>query len=507
MTGTALLLVTVKLKQYLGQLRRSPKNLLSLAAVYLAWLFVIGLVSLMIRFTGILSGAGPRGFLGVLSEVTVTAILAVGVFLGVKGGITAFPYEIDYVLTSGVRPRIYLLADLLFQLFLLGFFIIPPTSLMLTVLTYPLHLDYLGRAIPLYLSTILISILLSHVLGVSRVRVEERWVRMIGWALMMVVSAPLVLLALRIKPPAFLSPHPALLVSSAIEAPSAATLWMLPYLALLGLAYLHLSKSNFYSSVSPILFSVLMEPPSRLSRYFKIPGVGRVFGLGSARGYFSLMYRLHLVRVVREGSFWTGVMVLLFLTLANTALPRLVGVAQFPEVAELTMIALYIPLLPALLSINWSISERPNTWVISLSQRGEKYYVSGLFLAYFTVTLLFSLLLYGLVSIGSSEAPFLLIDLVLLLAMSCFGSSLSVLVSLVMRLAPSPFSLGSLLYILIPLTGSILLSLPILVIRLFEPLASSPTAPLMANIVVYVGVSATVLYKILTSAGVKYLGG
>lgn len=503
----ALLLVMVKMKQYLGQLRRSPRNLLALAAVYLSWLFIIGLVSLMIRFTGVLSGAGPRDFLGVLSEVTVTAILAVGIFLGIKGGITAFPYEIDYVLTSSVRPRIYLLADLVFQFFLLGFFIIPPTSLMLIILTFPLHLDYLGRAIPLYISTILMSILLSHVLGISRGRIGERRVRLMGWSLMALVLAPLVLLALRVKPPALLSPHPALLVSSAIEAPSVTLLWILPYLALLSLTHLYLSRSNFYSSVSPILFSVLMEPPSRFSRYFKIPGVGRVFRLGSARSYFSLMYRLHLVRVVREGSLWTGMMVLLFLTLANTALPRLVGVAQFPEVAELTMIAFYIPLLPALLSINWSISERRNTWVISLSLRGERYYVSGLFLAYFTVTFLFSLLLYGLVSVGSSEAPFLLVDLVLLLAMSCFGSTLSVLVSLVMRLAPSPFSLGSLLYILIPLTGSILLSLPILVVRLFEPLASSPTAALMANMVAYVGVSAGVLYKVLTAAGVKYLGG
>ncbi|MDW8073878.1 MAG: hypothetical protein RMJ28_06570 [Nitrososphaerota archaeon] len=506
MTRTTLLLLAVKLKQYLGQVRRSPRNIVSLLTVYFVWLSVIGLVSLMLRFTGILSGTGPQGFLGILSEVTVTAILAVGAFLGIKGGVTALPYELDYVLTSNVKPRVFLLADLLFQLCLLTLFIIPPTSLMLTTLTYPGHLAYLGRAVPLYLLAILMSIMLSHVLGVSRSILGERLVRLLGWGLLTLILTPLLLLALRIPPAYPLTLHPALLLSSAIEARGESLYWLTPYLAVLGLAYIRLSNISFYSSVSPLLFTVLMEPPSRLSKYIRLPaGLDSLLALGAARGYSSLMYRLHLVRVLREGSLWTGITVLLFLTLANTAVPRLIGVAQFPEVAELTMIALYIPLLPALLSINWSISERPNTWVVNLSTKGEKHYVPGLFLAYVTVTFPFSTLLYGLVSIGSAEMPFLLVDMVLLLAMSIFGSALSILVSLSARLSPSPLSLTSLLYILIPLTGSVLFSLPILVIRLYEPLASSPTPSLMVNMAAYVGVSAVALYKILVMGGAKYL--
>jgi len=506
LTHIALLLFKVKLKQYLGQLRRSPTNILSLLLVYLTWLSIIGLVSVMLRFTGILSGSGPRGFLGILSEVTVTAVLALGAFLGVKGGITAFPYEIDYVLTSGVRPRVFLLSDLLFQIFLLSFFMLPPTSLMISILTFPLHLDYLSRAIPLYMSAIFMAVLLSHALGVSRVPLGERGAKLVGVIVMFIILAPLIFLALRIKAPEPLALHPALLLTSAMEKPTQDLAWMAVYITALAAAYVYVSRLNFYSTVSPILFSVLMEPPSRVSRYVKFPErVERVFNLGAAGGFYSLMYKLHLVRIVREGSLWTGVMVLLFLTLANTAVPRLIGIAQFPEVAELTMIALYIPLLPALLSINWSISERPNIWMVKLSREGERPYVSGLFLAYLTVTLPFSLLLYGLVSIGSSDAPFLLVDMALLTAMSCFGSILSIIVALAMRIAPSPLSLGSLLYIVIPLTGSILISLPVLVIRLFEPLASSPPPAIILNLAAYIGVSTFALYRVLTHAGHRYL--
>lgn len=506
MTGIVLLLLTAKLKQYLGQVRRSPRKLVSLLSVYLVWLSVIGMVAFMLRLTGILSGSGPRGFLGILSEVTMTTILAVGAFLGIKGGVTAFPYELDYVLTSGVKPRTFLLSDLLFQLCLLSLFIVPPAALMLVMLTYPAHLAYLGRAVPLYLLAILISIMLSHVLGVSRAALGERRARMLGWSLLLLILTPLALLALRISPPYPLTLHPAIVLASAIEGVRESLYLTAPYAAVLALAYLRLSKSNFYSSVSPLLFSVLMEPPGKLSRYIRLPvGLDRFLGLRGAGGYLSLMYRVHLTRVLREGSLWTGMIVLLFLTLANTAVPRLIGATQFPEVAELTLITLYTPLLPALLSINWSLSERPNIWVINTSPQGERQYLSGLYLAYLTVTIPFAMLLYGLVSIGSRETPFLLIDLVLLFSMSSFGSALSILISLIARTAPSPLSLSSLLYVLIPLAGSLLLSLPILMIRLYEPLASSPTLGLMANLVAYTSISAAAIYRIITVGGVKYL--
>lgn len=504
MTWTVILLLKVKLKQYLGQVRRSIRNLLSLILVYLLWLTVIGLISFVLRATGVSSSS--QDFLKILSDVTVIAILAVGIFLGIKGGITALPYELDYVLSSNIGPRIFLLTDLLFQLCLLTFFIIPPTSVMLTILTYPNHFTYLGRAIPLYMVAIIMSIMLSHILGVSRSIIGESRVKMIGWPLLLMITSPLILLALKTPLPPLLTYHPALVLTSAIDRVGENFYWMMPYLFILGLAYLRLSKTNFYSSVSPLLLSILMEPPTKLSKYIKTPiKIEKLLGLKVAKGYSSLMYMLHLLRVLREGSLWTGVIVLLFLILVNTAIPRLVNVAQFPEVAELTMIALYIPLLPALLSINWSISERPNTWIVNLSTKGERYYLSGLFFSYLTVTFPFSLSLYGIVSIGSTDLPFILVDIVLLLAMSCFGTALSILISLVAKLALSPLSLSSLLYILTPLTGSLILSLPILTIRLHEPLASSPTIGLTSMMIGYIVITTFILYRILVKEGVRYL--
>lgn len=502
----ALTLFSVKVRHYLGPLIRRPRYLLSLVLMYVLWLSVTGLFSLAMRFSGIVSGSGPSGFLPVLSEITVTAVLATGIYLGIKGGITAFPYEIDFVVASYVRARIFLFSDLLFQFLLLSLFIFPPVTLMITTLTFPWHVDYLVRSLPTYAVAISAAILLSHVLGLSRVKLGDRGSRALGWALMVAVLVPLLLLALRVPKPDAMRYHPAVILSNVIRGDITDVYVVAPYIFLLTLIYLHLSRANFYPSVTPVLISALMEQPTKISRYFKFPTfVTKVVGLRNSGDLTSLMYALHLMRVVREGSLLSGITVLVFLTLGNTAVPRMMGGFQFSELAQLTMIALYVPLLPALLAINWSISERKNIWVVKLSPGTERHYLTGLLLTYVTVSFPFSLLLYGVVALGSSELPFLAVDLVLLFAMSYFGSALATLTSLMVRIGSSPLSLGSMVFISIPLIGSILLSLPILMIRTFEPLASSPTPALIANMLIYTGITTIVLYKALVSEGARYL--
>ncbi|MCS7118367.1 MAG: hypothetical protein NZ957_06250 [Thaumarchaeota archaeon] len=502
----AIALFEVKVRHYLGPLLRRPKYLLSLVLMYVLWLSVTGLFSLALRFSGIASGSGSTGFLPVLSEITITAVLATGIYLGIKGGITAFPYEIDFVLASQVKARVFLLSDVLFQFLLLSLFILPPVSLMISTLTYPVHIDYLIRGLSSYVIAISAAILLSHVLGLSRVILGDRGSRALGWALMAVFLMPLILLALRVPKPDAVRYHPAVILSNAIRGEVADLYLVVPYIILLTFIYVHLSRANFYPSVTPVLISALMEQPTKISRYIRFPtSVMRGVGLKTSGGLTSLMYVLHLMRVVREGSLLTGMTVLVFLTLGNVAMPRMMGLFQFSELAQLTIIALYVPLLPALLSINWNISERKNVWVVRLSPGSERNYLTGLVLTYLTVTFPFSLLLYGLVALGSSELPFLAVDLILLFAMSYFGSALATLTSLLVRVGSSPLSLGSMVFIAVPLIGSILLSLPILMIRTFEPLASSPTPALMANMLIYTGISTLVLYKALVSGGVRYL--
>ncbi len=492
------LLVSAKFKQYLGRVKRSPRSILSLLSVYLLWLSVVGAMSVVLRISGIVSGSGPRVVLENVTLILVTSVLAVGVFLGMKGGVTALPYEIYYVLTSNIRPITFLLSDFVFQAIILSTFVLPPTSIVLAVLSYPHHVEYLVRGLPIYFIAIIFTILLGHLLGVSRHWLGDSRSRILGWLILVATFLPLLYLALGVEASPTLGFHPSVILMRSVSGQYGVLVLLAPYFASLLVAYTLAARENFYPSVSPVLFTALMEPPRQFTKYVKtLQPITRLFSINTSGGGVSLMYRLHLTRVMREGTLWTGILVLLFLTLANSAAPRLMGIGQFPEVAELTMISLYIPLLPALLSINWSLSERPNLWLVSLARGMERDYVAGLFLAYLTVTLPFALMLYGAVSLGAEEIPFLQIDLALLLSMSCFGALLSILTATLLRISSTPLSITALLFVVLPVAGSILLSLPILVVRLFEPLATDPSLPLMANMVLYVGGLSSLLYRIV----------
>ncbi|MEM3041025.1 MAG: hypothetical protein QXG97_03235, partial [Nitrososphaerota archaeon] len=89
------------------------------------------------------------------------------------------------------------------------------------------------------------------------------------------------------------------------------------------------------------------------------------------------------------------------------------------------------------------------------------------------------------------------IDITLLLAMSIFSVLFSIFTSFKLRRIPTPFSISSFLYVFIPMLGSLMLSLPILMVRLFEPLASDPTLQLMAILSIFIAVVSVVFYKVL----------
>lgn len=508
MNMTLSFLLRTKFTQYLGRIRRSRLSLISLLMIYLSWMGIISFSALILRVTGGL-GASIEQYVESLVVMTVSIILATGAFLGSKGGITALGYELDYVLTSSISPLMFLLTDLVFQLILLNLFIVPPSMLIILVLTYP-HQQFLHLVslLLMYEAAIFTSSITAHIIGVSRHWIGESRSKLIGWLTTLIMLLPILLQVFGAQLLILKDLHPSYLLGSITTGdikPQSISLYAV-YLVLLISIYLKVAKTNFYASVTPVLLSALMEPPRKLPRYLKLPGLSNgLLGINSKDGLLKMMVKLHLTRILRDGSLWTALLIFVIFTLANIALPRLLRIEAFPEVAQLTLIALYTPLFPALLSINWSISERQNLWIVKLTEGSQRSYVSALFYAYFLLTLIFSLCLYGFISLGAREVPFLEIDLLLLAAMSIFSALFSILTSFRLRKIPSAFSLSSFLYVLVPLFGSSMLSLPILMVRLFEPLASSPNFQLLANVAIFIVIVSIVFYKVLTSSFARQL--
>lgn len=170
----------MKVRQFAGSLGRSLSKAVAPMMFYMLYLFVLMLVSLTLRFYGIVTGMDLDDFVRALKPLATSGVLAVGVFLGLKGGVTALGYEIDYIFTSNVRPRTYLWSDFLFQFIFLNVFTLPSMLLIVTVLTYPRHLIHLFNFVMIVEAAVVSSILISHMLGLLRNWLGKRGVMAVG---------------------------------------------------------------------------------------------------------------------------------------------------------------------------------------------------------------------------------------------------------------------------------------------------------------------------------------
>lgn len=135
--GETWTILSLKLKQYYGPLRASAS---AKAVAALTYLLMVGSAAggafLLQRSFG-LPYLRAAGWLENTLATAFSALLAVGIYLGVKGGVTALKPEIDYVLTAAVKPSRYLLADLLFQLIFLNLSVTPGLGAFTLTLLHP----------------------------------------------------------------------------------------------------------------------------------------------------------------------------------------------------------------------------------------------------------------------------------------------------------------------------------------------------------------------------------
>src|SRR2546429_2932241 len=111
--GRALALFTYKMRFFFGPAIRGrfgPLAYLALILIFLPSGYFTGYgIGLTIRTA---DGAAAMAVL----SAPLAAILSIGLLYSLGAGVTAHASEFDFFLTADVRPRQYLVADLLFQL-------------------------------------------------------------------------------------------------------------------------------------------------------------------------------------------------------------------------------------------------------------------------------------------------------------------------------------------------------------------------------------------------------
>ena len=473
-------ILALKLKQYYGTLRASSSARISTIITYLLIMFsAAGAAALMRSLYGI-TGIGdlPR----IITTVTFifSALFIFETYLGMKGGITALKSEVDFILPSPIKPSTYLIADLIFQLIFLNVMLTPAISIFIATLLYPDE-QYLLTFLLVYEISILMAAIIAHGLGVLGVRGYRRIAKISGWILIAFMLIPIILnmLDIRVEPVATLYPSE-ILARLAVGAQEALdlpllTIWLA---AVLGL-YLQALRIEVFSDVNPLLTTGFMEPSSRWTGF---PYLKLDFSKGSLHLY---LIKFHLVRICRDGSLGASMLFLAVFVIANVSLSKIAWSSLRPELASTILTALYIPLIPALLTINWNVVERVNLWSPASSSNGLRNYLDGMLSSYIIVSASFAMLFYGLMNMMIGENPFMVLDLLLALTTSITSTTISMLMALRSGKPATALSHLALLYAAIPMAGSIILDLPLLIIRGLENLATSPPPWLLASLTAY----------------------
>ncbi|MBO3753542.1 MAG: CPBP family intramembrane metalloprotease [Candidatus Brockarchaeota archaeon] len=497
-----------KLLQYYGPLRRSPSVKFSTVMFYLVIVFSSLFSGFFIRGVYGFSEMSEKELVNVIS-ITFSSVIAMGVFLGLKGGITALGPEIDFVLTSPIRPSTYLVADLLFQFFFLNFAVTPPLISFMAVMLYP-RLNALPAVFLSYEMMLFASSAIAQILGVLKSIVKEVGVEAAGWVILLTLFMPLVSMTMGLGVNYSDLPYPSTLLAK-FSLGSLGTLetaiWFAYLILILG-SYSAVMRINFLPNVTPLLTTALMEMPSSNRRILRwVPRIfTQILSPKMSEKPMALVVKLNLLRILRDGSLFTAIMLFAIATLANLSFPILVRQFRFFALAALTFSILYTPLIPAIFSINWGIIERETLWTVAVSEKGFRRYVKGMLVAYFIATFSFAVVFYSVFSILLAGTPFLVLDFLLILSVTLFSSILSVASALVLSKPSNALSLSALLYVFIPLFGAVFLSMPVILARTTISIADTPPPMIILILVSYTSLIAFLLSRYTLARSETFFG-
>ncbi len=393
--GRTITLFTYKLRFFFGPALGGHFGPLAYVALILIFLpsgfgFGVGLGMTV-------KGADPTAAIGVLAA-PLAGLLSVGLLYSLGAGVTAHASEFDFFLTADVRPRQYLIADLLFQLVSLlgagGLAAGVAAIAMVVTMGQPVL-----AALPLFgvLTVYEFFVLMaSQVLVILRVRFPKSPIRLATVALLILSILPSAALANPAFPFGFADlPIPATAFAALGLAVLRGAPWPLFDVVLAGvwtggiaLAWYSLSDTYIVHGLRPTMSAGFgqvdmgsrMEIQRRLTA--RLGGVTtRVHFRPDRGGDTSLMTRLHLVRIWRDGSF-VYIAILAVVVILSSGFGT--GGSSATGAVTVTQI---LTLLMGILAMNWAFYERENLWIVLTTAKPPGAYFRGLMLAFAAISL------------------------------------------------------------------------------------------------------------------------
>ncbi len=392
-------LFTYKLRFFFGPTLRGKLG--PLAYLGLIVLFVPSGFGLGVALAQGIRGQPAAQAIGTLSA-PLSAVLAIGFLYSLFSGVTAHVSEFDFFMTSDLRPREFLLADLLFQFSSLfgagGLAAIVAAFGMASVVGRPLEV-----VIPLIaclFSFALVVLMIIQVVTVLNVRYPKGHVRAVAAALFFLSLLPAATLAFPSFPLHFagvpipttafgvlgydalmgLPPDPTSLLVAAATVAAVVGLWVA------------LSDTYIFHGIHPSLSAGFgqVDMAARMAQQRRMTAGFGKFTTGitvrtDRGGDTSYMARYHLLRIVRDGSI---VFIGLFALISLMPVQFTTGSEPAPSAPISLLATQMLTFLVAVLALNWSYYERDNLWIVVTAARGSPVaYFRGLLLSFAVIGL------------------------------------------------------------------------------------------------------------------------
>ncbi|HYM39094.1 MAG TPA: hypothetical protein VEY12_02965 [Thermoplasmata archaeon] len=330
-------------------------------------------------------------------------ILAIGFLYSVFSGVTAHVSEFDFFMTGDIRPREYLLADLMFQFFTLS----GAGGLASVVAAFGIVASF-GRPLVTVLPMVLclfafalVVLMIIQIVVVFTVRYPKRHVRSAAIVLFFLALLPAASLAypgfplhlqdLPLPTTAFGTLGYDVLVGISLD-PANLAVALVTVAAVVGL-WVAVSDTYIFHGIHPSLSAGFgqVDMAARMAQQRRMTaGFGKLttgITVRTDRGNdTSYMTRYHLLRIVRDGSIvfiaLFGIISLMPVSFSSASLSS----AEQAPVAYLA--TQMLTFLVAVLALNWSYYERENLWIVVTAARSPAPYFRGLLVSFMVLGLI-----------------------------------------------------------------------------------------------------------------------
>ncbi len=374
-------------------------------------------------------------------------------------GVTAHASELDFVLTSEVRPREYLVSDMLFQFASIiitgGLSGITAMFGLLYGAGKPYYL--MGELLLLAAAFILFVLMVIQITVVLKIKYEKLPVRVIAIALLVLSLLPAVSLLnpnfplhfgnLPLPQTGFADIANSILQGTVPGVQSFA--YALGWFAAIALTWYAVSGTYIFHGVRPSLSAGLgqIDMSQRMLRQRQLTGAlggltTKITLRTDSGSDLGLMIRFHLLRVWRDGSILFVLLIVLITVVAYSGSPSSNGATS--ATSSFQMLTLPI----AVLAMNWCYYERENLWAVVTAGRSVVNYFKGLMLAMAALVLIVAGTLFVVLQylrFGSVSVQ----DLVVPIISPLFASMIATALLTRVKIPPGAFSPAILLVLFV----------------------------------------------------------